>query len=191
MRKKGTQPFQPRLYFIGGHSTGKTTLARYFAESLKIPLITEVARGVLSEMEVPIAALRTDLRLVAEYQRRVFRRQMDAERAQPGGFVSDRAFDNLAYAAEHTVILPELTGMGGFTEYMQSMSRGLVFFIRPCKDLLESDGVRETPVWDGLLRIDGMVKLLLEQFQVPYLPISTSSMQERVRTVEFVLRLCR
>jgi hypothetical protein len=38
-----------------------------------------------------------------------------------------------------------------------------------------------------VLRIDGMVKLMLEQHRISYLPIESVSMQERVRAVEFVL----
>jgi hypothetical protein len=35
-----------------------------------------------------------------------------------------------------------------------------------------------------------MVKLMLEQHQISYLPIESVSMQERVRAVEFVLARC-
>jgi hypothetical protein len=45
-------------------------------------------------------------------------------------------------------------------------------------------------LWDSVLRIDGMVKLMLEQHQISYLPIESVSMQERVRAVEFVLSRC-
>jgi hypothetical protein len=38
-----------------------------------------------------------------------------------------------------------------------------------------------------VVRIDGMVKLMLEQHRISYLPIESVSMQERVRAVEFVL----
>jgi hypothetical protein len=41
-----------------------------------------------------------------------------------------------------------------------------------------------------VLRIDGMVKLMLEQYGVSYLPLESVSMQERVRAVEFVLARC-
>jgi hypothetical protein len=37
------------------------------------------------------------------------------------------------------------------------------------------------------VRIDGMIKLLLEQYRIAYLPVESVSMQERVRAVEFVL----
>jgi hypothetical protein len=65
-----------------------------------------------------------------------------------------------------------------------------VFFLRPHQSLLKDDGVRAGVSWDSVLRIDGMVKLMLEQHRISYLPIESVSMQERVRAVEFVLARC-
>jgi hypothetical protein len=109
------------------------------------------------------------------------------EHSQPAGFVSDRAFDNLAYAAEHTTIAHELLNQPLFREYIEWVSAGTVFFLRPHASLLKDDGVRAGVTWDSVLRIDGMIKLMLEQYGVSYLPIESVSMQERVRAVEFVL----
>src|SRR5262245_33058023 len=92
-----------RIYFVGSHATGKTTLARYVSRRYGLPMISEVARAVLAEMETSLEALRTDMDLVAEYQERVFARQVAVEKQHQGRFVSDRAFDNLAYVAEHTM----------------------------------------------------------------------------------------
>jgi predicted ATPase len=176
-----------RIYFVGSHATGKTTLCRYVSRRYGLPMITEVARGVLAEMETSLDALRTDIDLVAAYQRRVFERQIATERAHAGGFVSDRAFDNLAYAAEHTTIFADLLSESAFAEYMDWVSRGLVFFLRPHPSLLKEDGIRAGVSWDSVLRIDGMVKLLLEQHRIRYLPVESVSMQERVRILEFVI----
>ena len=176
-----------RIYFVGAHATGKTTMTRYVSRKWGLPMITEVARAVLAELESKLESLRTDMDLVAEYQRRVFQRQVQVERMQQRGFVSDRAFDNLAYAAEHTTILGDLMGDDTFRDYMKWVAEGVVFFVRPQRDLLKEDGVRASVTWDSVIRIDGMIKLFLEQFRVPYLPIDTASMQERVRTIEFVL----
>ncbi|MBI4508850.1 MAG: ATP-binding protein [Deltaproteobacteria bacterium] len=176
-----------RIYFVGSHATGKTTLCRYVSRRYGLPMITEVARAVLAEMETSLDALRTDMDLVAEYQRRVFERQVAIEKLQSGGFVSDRAFDNLAYAAEHTTIVADLLTSEQFHDYMTWVSRGIVFFLRPHASLLKEDGMRAGVSWDSVLRIDGMVKLLLEQSRTAYLPIESVSMQERVRAVEFVL----
>ena len=98
----------PRIYLVGAHATGKTTLARWVRDRYGLPMISEVARAVLAEMEAKVDALRTDVGLVDRYQREVFLRQMQAEASQPAGFVSDRAFCNLAYAAQHATILPEV-----------------------------------------------------------------------------------
>ena len=176
-----------RIYFVGSHATGKTTLCRYISRRYGLPMISEVARAVLAEMEASFDALRTDMDLVAEYQTQVFARQVAIERLHDGHFVSDRAFCNLAYAAEHTTIVAELMSGPRFAEYMKWVSEGVVFFLRPHQSLLREDGVRAGVSWESVLRIDGMVKLLLEQHRVAYLPVESVSMQERVRAAEFVL----
>jgi hypothetical protein len=177
-----------RIYFVGSHATGKTTMTRYVSRRYGLPMITEVARAVLAELETSLDALRTDMDLVAEYQRRVFERQVQVERLHGGDFVSDRAFDNLAYAAEHTLILADMINGDEFKRYCEWVSQGIVFFVRPHKDLLREDGVRAGVTWESVLRIDGMIKLMLEQSKIPYLPIESVAMQERARAVDFVLK---
>jgi nicotinamide riboside kinase len=179
-----------RIYFVGSHATGKTTLCRYVSRRYGLPMISEVARAVLAEMETGLDALRTDMDLVAEYQERVFARQVAVEQLHDGRFVSDRAFDNLAYVAEHTTNAAAMMNDARFHEYMKWVSEGIVFFLRPHQSLLKDDGVRAGVSWDSVLRIDGMVKLMLEQHRISYLPIESVSMQERVRAVEFVLSKC-
>ncbi len=176
-----------RIYFVGSHATGKTTLCRYVSRRYGLPMITEVARAVLAEMETSFDALRTDIDLVCEYQRRVFERQVAIEKLHGGQFVSDRAFDNLAYAAEHTTSVADLLESERFRDYMRWAAEGIVFFLRPHASLLKDDGVRAGVSWESVLRIDGMIKLMLEQNRISYLPLESVSMQERVRAVEFVL----
>jgi hypothetical protein len=162
-------------------------MCRYVSRRYALPMISEVARAVLAEMETSLDALRTDMDLVAEYQERVFARQVAVEHQHAGKFVSDRAFDNLAYVAEHTTNAATMMNDHRFRDYMKWVSEGIVFFLRPHASLLKEDGVRTGLSWDAVVRIDGMVKLMLEQHQVSYLPIESVSMQERVRAVEFVL----
>src|SRR5512142_1942408 len=179
-----------RIYFVGSHATGKTTLCRYVSRRYGLPMISEVARAVLAEMETSLDALRTDMGLVAEYQERVFARQVTVEKQYEGRFVSDRAFDNLAYVAEHTTNAAAMMNDERFRDYMRWVREGIVFFLRPHPSLLRDDGVRAGVTWDSVVRIDGMVKLMLEQYGISYLPIESVSMQERVRAVEFVLARC-
>src|SRR5215475_4546686 len=179
-----------RIYFVGSHATGKTTLCRWVSRRYGLPMITEVARAVLAEMETDLDALRTDMDQVGEYQERVFARQVAVEKSHNGRFVSDRAFDNLAYVAEHTTNAAAMMNDQRFRDYMEWVSDGVVFFLRPHQSLLKNDGVRAGVSWESVLRIDGMVKLMLEQHRIKYLPIESVSMQERVRVVEFVLSRC-
>jgi len=178
-----------RIYLVGSHATGKTTVARWIRDNYGIPMIAEVARGVLAEMEAELDRLRADIDLVNRYQEQVFARQIAAEQKVEGGFVSDRAFCNLAYAAHHSTILPRIARDPRLPEYMQWVRGGLVFFLRPHKDLVQADGVRAGLAWEEVVRIDGMVKFLLEMFDVPYLPVESLSMQERVRMIQRTLEL--
>lgn len=178
-----------RIYMVGAHATGKTTLARWVRDHYGIPMIAEVARGVLAEMEAKLDTLRTDIELVNRYQIEVFHRQIEAERKVSGPFVSDRAFCNLAYAAHHATILGDVFRDKRLGEYMQWVRQGVIFFLRPHRELVTADGVRAGLEWEEVIRIDGMVKLLLEMFDVPYIPVESLSMQERVRLVERVLDL--
>ena len=177
------------VYMVGAHSTGKTTLSRWVRDHYGLPMISEVARGVLAEMEEHLDSLRSNIDLVNRYQREVFLRQIETEAQQEGGFVSDRAFCNLAYAAHHAEIMHDLAGDPVLGEYMEKVKQGIVFFIRPHRELLAADGVRERVDWEDVVRIDGMVKLLLEMFGVSYIPVASLSMQERVRLIQRVLSL--
>jgi len=180
---------QHRIYFVGAHSTGKTTLARWVRDRFGLPMIAEVARGVLSEMEAQLDSLRTNVELVNHYQTEVYLRQISSEMQQEGSFVSDRAFCNLAYAAHHATILGQVAKDERLKTYMQSLTGGIVFYLRPHRELLSDDGVRAGVSWEEVLRIDGMVKFMLEFFEVPYIPVESLSMQERTRLIDRVLEL--
>ena len=118
-----------RIYFVGSHATGKTTLCRYVSRRYGLPMISEVAHAILAEMETSLRALRTDMELVTEYQERVFARQVQVERSHEGKFVSDRAFDNLAYVAEHTTNAAAMMNDQRFRDYMKWVSEGVVVIL--------------------------------------------------------------
>jgi hypothetical protein len=138
-------------------------------------------------METSIDAIRADMDLVNEYQARIFHRQIEIEHEKQSGYVSDRAFDNLAYTADHAFILADLMEGDAFSRYMRWVGAGQVFFLRPHPSLVRADGVRAGVDWESVVRIDGMVKFMLERHRVRYLPIDALNMQERVRAVEYVI----
>lgn len=178
-----------RVYFIGAHSTGKTTLARYVAEKYGLPLLNEVARQVLAERELSMEKLRCDMGSVDSFQRDVFLRQM-REEAERREFVSDRSFDNLAYAAQHASVLHSVLADGKLPQYLDSLRQEdvFLFFVRPSRGTMANDGVREQVDWEGVVAIDAMVKFMLEMWGLRYICLASSSMQERARTIDAVLR---
>ncbi len=179
-----------KVYFIGAHSTGKTTCARYVSGAHKVPMITEVARMILSEKELNLNSLRTDLEVVDDYQGEIFYRQI-AEEKNHAEFVSDRSFDCLAYAAQHSRILPNLLNSPEMTEYLTGLRNKdtFIFFVRPSKATLKEDGVRESLNWDGVVTIDAQIKFMLEMWNLRYFQINIDNMQERVKFIDSVLSL--
>jgi nicotinamide riboside kinase len=181
-----------KVYFVGAHSTGKTTCARYVSETYKLPMITEVARAVLSEKELHLDSLRYNMDLVDDYQQAIFFRQL-AEEQKHTDFVSDRSFDCLAYAAQHTRILASLIASDQLEPYLDKLKApgSFIFFVRPSKATLKADGVRESLTWDGVVAIDAMIKFMLEMWELPHFQINMDNMQERVQTINSVLALHR
>jgi predicted ATPase len=182
-----TQPL--RIYVCGAHSTGKTTLARHLARELGLPLINEVARQVMAELEISFESLRVNLEQVASYQKQVFQRQMEVEERYPDGFVSDRTFCNLAYAARHSLILPDLLDHKAERYFERVRNESLVFFVRPHMECMANDGVRERVGWDEINRIDGILDFILGWQRIPCVGISELNMKDRVRTAMTALRL--
>jgi adenylate kinase family enzyme len=177
-----------KIYFIGAHSTGKTTLARYVSARYKLPLLSEVARLILAERELSMDSLRVDIDVVNSFQTSIFERQMKEE-AGKDSFVSDRSFDNLAYAAQHSRILRDVLNKPETSNYIEGLrgNDSFIFFVRPIKSTMKDDNVRERVEWDELNRIDGMIKFMLEMWDLRYFVVNTPSMQERIRLVESVL----
>lgn len=177
-----------KIYFAGAHSLGKTTVARHISKKYNLPLITEVARSILAEEETDLKQLRIDLDLVDSYQEKVFEKQINIENSYEN-FVSDRCIDCLAYTAQHSRILNKIFNSDKYTKYVSSLKdkNSIIFYIKPCKETLASDGVREDLNWDGIVSIDSMIKFIFELNNIPHIQINTPNMQERIRLVDSVI----
>jgi nicotinamide riboside kinase len=180
-----------KVYFIGAHSTGKSTLCKYVSRKYSLPMIFETARYVLSEQELQIDTLRYDLDVTDKYQQQVFDRQV-LEEQKYSSFVSDRSIiDILAYSGQHARILPQLMQAVELEPCLSILHKpdSFIFFVKPCKATLRADGVREAINWNGVVAIDAQIKLLLEIFKIRYFQIDTESMQERARIIDSILSL--
>jgi len=179
-----------RIYFVGAHSCGKSTLARYCSETYQLPIITEVARTILAEKELQIETLRTDISVVNSFQKEVFHRQI-SEEAKLTSFVSDRSFDCLAYAVQHSTIFNKLFNSDELKKYIESLKKpdAMIFYIKPNKNTLKNDGVRENVIWDGVVAIDAIVKCFIQMFGLKCFQINMDSMQERIQFIDSILSL--
>jgi nicotinamide riboside kinase len=179
-----------KVYFIGSHAVGKSTLARYVSEQYEIPMITEVARMILSEKELHLDSLRTNLDLVDDYQSQIFFRQLGEEKDKKH-FVSDRSFDCLAYAAQHSRIFSKLARSPELAAYIENLRQPdvFLFFVRPSKATLKADGVRESLTWDGVVAIDAMIKFIIQMYELRHFTIHTDNMQERIQLIDSVISL--
>lgn len=175
-----------RIRIVGAHSAGKTLLAGWISEHYQIPVIKEVAREVLRDMDVPINRIREDPALVDRYQRSILDKQLAAEKA-PGPWVSDRSLDCLAYTVAHAPGSPGFLPPETFREWAQEIGREPVFLCRPHQDMLESDGIREDPTWESVCRIDSSVEMLLSVLGIPFIPLPGPSFVDRTRIVRHVL----
>lgn len=165
-------------------------MARYTAQQYGLSLLTEVARLLLAEKEWSLKTIRSDIQIVNTYQRGVLEKQL-AEESKKSHFVSDRSFDNLAYAAMHATVLRQMIRDQSLENYVETLrdKNVAIFFIRPSKALISNDGIREEVEWDDLIRIDAIIKFMLEMWGLKYIQINTPSMQERIRIVDAVLSL--
>ena len=201
MKKAATarrHPSKPcRIWVVGPHRAGKSHLARWIAKRYKLPLFDEVARIEVAKMGAKtFDQLRVDLDAVTAFQRNVFETQLSVG-AGVSRFVSDRAFDNLAYAAENADVdlVADLWESPKCRKYVADIAaavnagEGVVFFVRPGVGIVD-DGTCATSDLSSadIYRIDGMVKLLLGLGRVRYVPIETTVFQERASAVDAVLK---
>jgi dephospho-CoA kinase len=180
-----------KIYISSSHSCGKSTLARYISKTYNLPLISEVARMVLSEKELNFSTLRSNIDIVDDYQNNIFNRQI-LEEQKYKDFVSDRSLlDCLAYSASHSRIVSKLIFSDELKSYIENIKSSIIFFIRPSKDTLNEDGVREQLDWDGIVSIDAQIKFILEMYNLRYFQINTSNMSERIKFVDSIISIIK
>lgn len=180
-----------RIYFTGAQSTGKTTLAGLVADRYGLPMVTGAARREQDREGKTLDEIRADPTAVDRFQLAIFEGQLSAEEAAQGGFVADRAFDSMCYAAQHSSVASVVYRDPRFHQYIDRLRHPnvRVFFVRPQRNMLINDHHRSANdlTWEAMCRFDAQLQLLLEMFGVPYVPVSCFLLKDRARVVYGVL----
>lgn len=187
-----------KIWITGPHSCGKTSLGTDLALRYHLPFIRETARDELSEIQrVTEAKKPPDLELMRahiheydRFQRAVFQRQLAAEAAHPGGFLSDRAlWDIIIYANLWSTCGADMQRSPEFAAYLAQFPKTtdkvfdptkIVLFVAPELEMLKEDGTRERPTLRGVDQYYGAVEFFLAQHQIRHVPITTPHQRKRL-----------
>lgn len=193
-RNAPKQPTQ-RIYFDGCEGSGKTTLARVTARRYGLPLLTEVASGVLYEFQQREGErardwdrIRADVDLSSDVQARVFERQLADELAHPPPAVYDRTLSCLAYSELYADNFADLLARVPM-EYIENLRQSIVFLVRPQRALLgAADGVRAVVAWEAQVRVDQTIETLLRMWRVDFVSVETLTAASRRQQVDWCLQ---
>ncbi len=177
-----------KVYFVGAQCTGKTTLAEYVRDKYNISMVTEVVRNIIKEKDTDLAEMRADIADISRLQSEIARKQYSEEKNTEIPYVSDRAFDYLAYTGMYAYNLNILRCQTIVEDYIPyTADNSIFFFCRPQKQFIEDDGFRKNLSWENINQIDGMIKFMLEMYDINYVNLDTYYTNERIRTVDAVL----
>lgn len=179
-----------RMYLIGAHSTGKTTILEHILDRYEINAIKETAREIIPKYGGDLEEIRSNLDMTKKFQRDILQQQIEKEKRTNKPFIADRGLDILAYFAEHTKDLSNITKKDYVIEYIESYKEDdvITIFVRPHESLIKEDGIRENLSKKDLYRIDGSIKFMLEYFNIDYITLDSKHLNERIRLVEKILR---
>lgn len=181
--------------FVGASGVGKTTLAKYVADNYGLKLLPSASRAAIAEMGLSdYKTLMADPDLYHQFGLRVQKLQHEMEdvcikNGEP--FVSDRGFDHIAYAVLYQSY-PKPFIEEGLKRLEQVKDRRIYIHVLPDAEVrecaLEQSTRHEFLDWEMMLRFDGVLHYLIEQFQIPAIQINVNSLGKRHRIVDAMLR---
>lgn len=192
-----------RVYLLGASGVGKTTISNLIQKSIGLIKLGSAARETLAEMGIDRENLKRDLLLANEFQERVWARQEQMEQVAGDNFISDRAFDALAYTVLQSTCAWKIARSEYFARQINEMRFGdrvFTFFVRPSREVWESackhaaksgDVQAHWMNWDEVIAVDSMIRIVLEANDVPYIPVESPSLQTRERQVVNTLKLLK
>lgn len=175
-RSMTTNKLPRRVFCVGTQGCGTSTLAQRISEEYDLQLIRDSVRTTVGEMDLDIGAARNNLLHLSEFQMRIFLRQRRAElrmimnkEDQSGEFVSDQAFDNVAYTMQFSPIGQEFLHSKVLEEYMSRLrENSIILYVYPYAPTIRDDGVRPKSDldWGAVMRTDGIIFSLILYFKL-------------------------
>lgn len=178
-----------RVYLNGTFSNGKTTLKKWVAERYSLSAIPEIARTVLAEREIlDLSLLRANTSLLFDVQTEILKRQFEAETAAEDNYVCCRGLDSVAFLINFAEDIDVSTFLNTtlYKKYVKWLKNSYTFLLKPHKELIKSDGIRDTD-WELSLILFGIVKTMLRMEDIPYILISDVNMSERQSLIKGVI----
>jgi len=173
---------------VGASGVGKTTLAEYVEDRYGFVRLASSARTVMERWGISIDKfdeVMSSPQRYAEFQHMVALFQIELERYQTCSYVSDRAFDHLAYVAIYGTNARQIYEMPEMKEYLAKLAEGksLIFHVRPtreCQHHAKMQRKREQFLdWEDMHKVDGVIRFIAEAHGIPTIPISCVSINER------------
>lgn len=183
-----------RIYLVGAHSVGKTTLANELAKRWQVRVMTEAAREILTAMKTSVSAFEAHALAADAFQQQVWDKILaDHDRMKHNAdayAVFDRGPDCLVYAAMFSTIAGKLCSMPETKAYLSSLKSrdSYVFLLEPYESMITPDGVRAYLDMSTLTSITAAVAAMLEMNNIPYIRLMSDNLLTRVKTVMSVVR---
>ena len=169
-----------KIGFIGAHGTGKTYLARRLSSYLELPLISETAREVSLQFNLPLFPNNT-----VELQRLIFLRQLKKELTYKRGVFDRTLIDNLAYLQRFVYAPHENISTREFNEMlaiacMMIDNYDFLFLCTVSRKIgIIGDGIRDTDV-EKAIEIEHIINnLLMECEDVSYIVLYEDDIEKR------------
>lgn len=175
-----------KVIFVGAHSVGKTTLAKFLVSKFNCGLSSEIARDLIKEMGVNGGQIRTDPNVCFNFQKAVIQKfYSNFELFNKKFLVQDRcAIDALVYARfflGDNEKFHELFNMNETKRLVQDYKQdSVLFLIKPNENCLKNDGVRMMPEsineWNEFSTI---FEKVLSELDINYFIIDKLDLNER------------
>lgn len=158
-----------RVYCCGSQGVGTTTWAALIQRHWGYYLIPDAVRKIANEEPRSLDQIRNDPEAKSRFQIRVFQKQVALEHGL-SEFVSDQAFDNIAYALQFTPIGEELLHSPYVRNYVGTLDSDdvIIFYFEPHPDMMVDDGFRARSdlKFENVVRTDGVIFALINFFRL-------------------------